>query len=70
MIVKVQIAIAGNAPKPMALIYNKGRSIMYETEASSEILKLMAGEVKKYFNASPVGDGKVKLESEANTQPW
>lgn len=50
--VKVQVAVAGNEA---VLIYNKDRSIKYQTSKSEEvkaIKRMMKGEVKRYMMAT------------------
>lgn len=76
MIVKVQISIVTNMSKASMLIYNYNRSIMYEGEATTEILKLMGEEKKKYFKASLIkdpnskGSKRIQLDSEVAKQSW
>ena len=69
MIVKVQISVAGNRGKRV-LIYNKHQSVRWQDAASKEVLALMDGEPKKFFEASINSAGKIILDAEADWQDW
>jgi len=69
MIVKVQLSLFGSEPAPQMLIYNEDRSIVYEAEATPEILACMDGAAKKYFTAELVGT-EILLGDETETQNW
>ena len=71
MIVKVQISLAQTAAKRRVLIYNKARSVQWEDEASTEILKIMNGKAKAFFKATiRKSDRKLMLGNETDWQSW
>lgn len=51
VIVKVQLSLASSTELQYMLIYNKGKTVMYQGAATDEVIKQMAGEVKAFFNA-------------------
>lgn len=55
MIVKIQVSLTTTRRSQTYLVYNEDRSVMHEGEATPEILNLMAGRPKAYFNAEIVG---------------
>lgn len=69
MIVKVQVPILGNTEKLAALIYNKNRSVQTTMSLSKEIIDMMDGRLKAYFNAKMDGTILV-LGKEARKQNW
>lgn len=74
--VKVQLSIASNAPDRMALIYNKTKTIFYETIATPELLEQMEGQLKKFFRAhleqdpEVVGGKRIVLDEELESENW
>lgn len=78
MIVKVQLHLETNiipTPKRLVLIYNQRRTIFFEDEASEEIISIMDGSPKKYFESKTELDGfgrikGVKLIKEIEAQEW
>lgn len=62
MIVKVQVPISYNTDKPLALIYNKDRSVEVYIECSKELMDRMAGELRVFFKAEIVMGQIVLLE--------
>lgn len=70
MIVKVQISIATNQPNRRVLIYNKDRSITYETDVTDEVLELVEGLPKTYFKAHLDRYKKLVLDERVEDQDW
>ena len=75
-IVKVQISVTTNAGTAQMLIYNKDRSIEYEGDAEPNVLQLMNGSHKEYFETKLVDDPnmpkakKIHLLHKVKYQPW
>lgn len=69
MIVKVQISIFTNEAKRQILIYNEDRSVNYQEDADKDTIKLMDGELKKYFKATIKGK-IIHLGKEVGEQEW
>ena len=70
MIVKVQLPLASNAPKPELLVYNEDRSIQELLPASKEVVDLFdEDEVKAFFYAT-LKDGNLTLDGRAPWQTW
>lgn len=70
MIVKVQISIATSLPRRRLLIYNEDRSIMYEDDATDEVIKLVGDYPKAYFKAHLDKQKKIVLDERAGDQDW
>lgn len=75
-IVKVQISLVTSDGSTRMLIYSKLSSIMYEGLATQDILDVMNGRPKAYFEAELVSDpdngnkSRIKLIKEVKTQNW
>lgn len=52
------------------LVYNQDRSIQYEAEVTKDVIKLMAGGNKRYFEAVLDGNNKVNLGKHIKEQYW
>lgn len=78
MIVKVQISVGSSDGKKHMLIYNKDKSVMYEDEATDQVLKLMNGRPKLFFEAEVIphpqnwlkGEKVVNIIKETEWQKW
>lgn len=70
MIVKVQISIATNQPNRRVLVYNKDRSIMYEHDATDEVIELVGDYPKAYFKAHLDKYKKLVLDERVEDQDW
>jgi hypothetical protein len=70
MIVKVQLSISSSEPGTFILIYNKDRSIMYESDAAEDIIVLMGLRVKAYFYAEIDSDNRIAIGDTAEDQNW
>lgn len=69
-IVKVQLSLySGDLPR-MILVYNKDRSIMYESPVSDEVVEQLGNQPKTYWKASFRKDGKVMLIKQIEAQGW
>jgi hypothetical protein len=69
MIVKVQTPLASNEREPLAMIYNKDRSVEAFVPITADIKKLMKDTPKAFFHAKMNGD-KIELLKEAVWQNW
>jgi hypothetical protein len=70
MIVKVQLPLASNAPKPECLVYNEDRSVEAMLPVTNEVVDLFgADEVKAFFYATLKGDN-IELQGRAPWQIW
>jgi hypothetical protein len=80
MIVKVQQSLAHSEGGKSCLVYNKDRSLRYETENPAEVEELtkqLGNRPKGYFKSKLVNNDAVKkgtfkivLEEEVKEQPW
>jgi hypothetical protein len=75
MIVKVQLSLESNAvghtPGSRMLVYNKSRSVQFETDADVEVVEKMKGRPKAYFHATKDEHAPtVKIQDEAPWQDW
>jgi hypothetical protein len=68
-IVKIQQSFSTSASKRQMLIYNENRSVMWQSELTDDIRKLLHNRPKAYFNAEIVND-KIKVLDEAEAQKW
>lgn len=75
MIVKVQLALHASDGVTRCLVYNKDRSVQYETE-DLDIVRAMKGRSKVYFEASFLKAGvggtctEISLGAEVGAQDW
>jgi hypothetical protein len=69
MIFKLQISLNSNDDKTHMLIYNKDKGIMFETIASKEVIKLMNGRSKIYFEGKVI-NSKIEIHKEIEFQNW
>lgn len=67
VIVKVQIALFSG--KPDMLIYDKNHSLMFKSQATDEVMELMAGDYKQFFYAQ-LSEGNLVLKGVAPQQEW
>ena len=79
MIVKVQSSLSSSDGVRSCLIYNKTKTIFYETREESEVEALLValkGRPKAYFSAKvnpkkeSEGEKVVSILAEASTQVW
>lgn len=76
MIVKVQISQFDSEGRTMMLIYDNSRKVSFEGEATPDVLKMMDGLPKKFFEARLISDPKkkgaklIKLEKETKMKSW
>lgn len=76
-VVKVQIAITGNATGPQVLIYNQDRSLQHQTPLSPKLDMLMRQEFQEdgnsYYKAfffAHLEGGEIVLGAEAPFMAW
>ena len=75
MIVKVQLSLEsnlpGHTPGSRMMVYNRTRSVAFETDADVEVVEKMKGRPKAYFHATQESKGSaVKIQDEAPWQEW
>lgn len=75
MIIKIQISQFDSEGRSIMLVYNKDRSVMYEEEATKDILTVMQGEPKRFFNAKVITNKKpysrvIQINGVAPYQNW
>ena len=75
MIVKVQVSQFDSEGRKMMLVYNQDKSVIYEEEATENVLAVMQNEQKRFFNAKVVTKKKpasktIQIESVAPWQKW
>lgn len=76
MIVKVQISQSSSDSQKHMLVYDRKRKYLYEEVASAEILAIMNGRPKVFFEAGLIDDPKKKgakqiaLIEETKWQNW
>ncbi len=79
MIVKVQLTYISSEQQPQVLLYNKQRTIFYEGNATSDLIKAMVVDdfdnlrlqIKRYFNARyDRATKQVELLNKVNDQLW
>lgn len=71
LIVKVQIPLESTIEiNPPCLVYNEDRSINVLLPITPDVLRLMAGYPKKYFEAVIRPDNQLELMKEVGPQPW
>ena len=69
MIIKVQLSIFTNHEKRRVMAYDETRTYKYEGDATPEILKLMGGDLKAFFVATPI-HGVLDIVKRAEWQEW
>lgn len=69
MIVKVQTPLMTNENPPLALIYNKSRSLQVQVPISGYLKSKMRGRPKVFFHAK-FNEKKIEIGSEAPWQDW
>lgn len=75
MIVKVQLSLEsnlpGHTPGSRMMVYNRTRSVAFETDADVEVVEKMKGRPKAFFHATqPTNGGKLAIQDEAPWQDW
>lgn len=68
MIVKVQISLARSDQR--VLVYNQDRSVQWEDAVNKEVLALMDGAPKRFFEAWLNSEGGIVLGAVAPWQDW
>jgi hypothetical protein len=69
-IVKVQLPLATNDKKQMALVYNRDRSYMTQIFADQRLIRKMSDMPKRFFWATIPDEGKIVIEEDAPYQDW
>lgn len=70
MIVKIQISTNDSLGRSRALIYNEDRSVFHEVEPTKEILKLMKGSKKEFFECEINDEGLIGIIGKAKWKSW
>ena len=71
MIVKIQISLMTTEKQKTMLIYNRSRSVLYQAPADKDVLEIMKGRPKAYFNAIINKATKfIEIQNEVNDQLW
>lgn len=69
MIVKVQLPVAQFGP-PLALIYNKDRTVHLQVPVTDHIRKKMGFSHKQFFKLEKMEAGEIKLGAKQPWQEW
>jgi hypothetical protein len=69
-IVKIQWPLAGNAPEPLCLVYDKQRSFSLTVPATQQVRDLMGGKDKCYIQAGLSPRGKLLLGDVVADEAW
>lgn len=69
MIVKVQVSQFSSDGVTRCLIYNADRSFTYEGGLNQDMVDVMAGRPKAYFEAI-MGSGGLEIGDEVTEQDW
>lgn len=69
VIIKLQLPLMSTHDEPLALIYNKDRSVEEMLPVTDDVRKLMKGRYKAFFHAEIVND-KIVIDKEAKWQSW
>ena len=69
MIVKVQLEITSSHQNHRVLIYNKDRSVLWEGDATKELMVMMKGTLKAFFEAK-IKNRKIILGRKIPQQEW
>lgn len=71
MIVKVQLSLFDSHGRSRVLIYDRARTIEWQGDATPELVRLMGGRQKAFFEASINHKTKqIEIVSEAGWQEW
>ena len=70
MIIKVQVSLFTTEAKQQVFMYNQSRDLEWQCDATPELLALMAGEPKKFFNAHWTKVRGFRIIDEAPWQDW
>jgi len=70
MVFKVQISLASSDNKRHLLIYNKGKSILYQQELTKELEKSLGTEIKAFWFGYVSAEKRIVLTSKAPMQDW
>lgn len=71
MIFKVQISLATTDPRgQLVLAYNKDRTKQGQFPPTKELLKLMRGRAKAFFDCDVKADGKLGINFEVGDPGW
>lgn len=68
-VVKVQVPLVTNEPKPMALVYDEHRRIEQQFPITKALRRAMARAFKAYFWAHMQGT-ELHLDGRTGDQPW
>ena len=70
IICKIQLPIMTNNPTPLALAYNRDRSVFVTFPVTPELEKRFGREMKKFFHYEQQRDGTLKVNEVATWQSW
>jgi hypothetical protein len=70
MIIKVQLSLMSSDGLVRMLAYDKERSFTYEAVADDDVLDLMCGRPKAYFEAKINKDKLLEIGEEVEEQDW
>ena len=68
-IVKVQLSLATSEKERQCLVYNQKRNLLQQFNATPEILRIMEGQAKRYFNAT-FDRGVLDIKDVVKDQSW
>jgi hypothetical protein len=69
-IVKVQLPLVHSTEIPLALIYNKDRSVFCQVAVTEPLIARMGRKAKAYFNAMIDSRGNIEIDDRAPDQDW
>lgn len=70
MIFKVQLSISPDDSTRSVLIYNKKRDILWQGEASEELIKALRKQQKSFWHGKYTKEKQIELTSQAEWQDW
>lgn len=68
-IVKLQLSLTTTENQQQCLVYNQKRNLLQQFDATPEILRIMEGRVKRYFNAT-FDKGELAIKDPVKDQLW
>lgn len=69
MIVKVQMSLASSDGVRRVLIYDRTRRFSYEGGVNEDVVEMMGGRAKAYFEAG-IRNGNLEIGDEVEAQSW
>jgi hypothetical protein len=76
MIIKVQVSLNTNMKKQQMLIYDETKKHMFQSDATEEIIEILKGKPKNFFQARLIPDPdnptkkKFEITGDAPWQKW